>query len=133
MTVNRVVGSVIAGCLVGLLLLAGCAAAGARAEDRSPGVQTAVGARFTLEQEGNITTGYSWKATYDEAYLRLVDESYDASSDRVGAGGVFTFTFSALREGKTTVKLVYKRPWESEVLKTQEYTVAIAPGSGTAH
>lgn len=114
------------GRLIGMLLLAGCASQ-ASAEGQYSTVRTEVRARFTLEQEGNITTGYGWKPAYDDAFLRLENESDKATSDQLGAGGKFTFAFSALREGTTTVNLVCKRPWENEILRTQEYTVIIAP------
>lgn len=82
---------------------------------------------------GNPTTGYTWAAALDEAsaaLLRLegepeyVQETTDESV--VGAGGTFTFTFTALKAGKATLKLIYARPWESvQPLETFEATLTV--------
>ncbi|MHB1416731.1 MAG: protease inhibitor I42 family protein [Chloroflexota bacterium] len=91
---------------------------------------TAVGNAFRFDVDGNPTTGYEWQAQYDEGFLQLADRTYTApSSGLLGAGGKFTFTFKALREGETTIKLLYKRPWETAVAETKEYTVRIAAGA----
>ncbi len=35
-----------------------------------------------------------------------------------GAGGTQTFTFNAAGKGKTTLTLIYVRPWETNVTPT---------------
>lgn len=99
------------------------------------------GKTFTLEAgdtvkvilAGNPTTGYTWAAALDEtsaALLRLEGEPeyVQGTTDEsvVGAGGTFTFTFTALKTGEATLKLVYARPWESvQPLETFEVALTV--------
>ena len=48
-----------------------------------------------------------------------------AKQGMVGAGGVEHFRFKALKEGKTEVELVYKRPWEEGVAERKVFTVNV--------
>mgnify|MGYP002683013108 CR=1 FL=1 len=46
--------------------------------------------------------------------------------DVVGAGGMYTFTFKAVAEGRATLTLVYERAWESVApLQTDQVTIVI--------
>jgi inhibitor of cysteine peptidase len=79
--------------------------------------------------DSNPSTGYSWQASYDEAMLDLVEESYElgeyAKLGLVGAGGTELFRFRALKSGETEITMVYKRSWETEVLDQKVFTVEV--------
>ncbi len=69
---------------------------------------------------GNPTTGFVWTASLDAASAALLkqqgapDYTQDATDGQVvGAGGTYTFTFTAAAEGQATIELFYARPWES--------------------
>jgi inhibitor of cysteine peptidase len=82
----------------------------------------------SLNLDGNPTTGYMWEiSSIDRDFLQVVEQSYNSSSDLIGAGGMFTFTFRAAAKGSTNLCLVYARPWEktSPPAKTFEVTVVI--------
>ena len=43
----------------------------------------------------------------------------------MGSGGVELFTFKALGEGRTLLRMAYKRPWEKASVKEALYKVII--------
>ena len=79
--------------------------------------------------ESNPTTGYSWEAKYDETMLELVEETYElgeyAQQGLIGAGGTELFRFRPLKSGDVEITMVYKRPWESEILDQKVFTIDI--------
>ncbi|OQY85422.1 MAG: hypothetical protein B6D41_14370 [Chloroflexi bacterium UTCFX4] len=44
--------------------------------------------------------------------------SFGNQTSMPGAGGTQTFTFNAAGKGKTTLTLIYVRPWETNVTPT---------------
>jgi len=81
-----------------------------------------VGDTITVTIPGNVTTGYQWTAALsdkDAALLKAVGEpayvEESADEQLVGAGGTYTFTFTAAAEGKAELKLIYWRSFEPDV------------------
>jgi len=114
--------------LLGLLLAvsamaAGCAPArevklGADANGRE--IDLKKGQVLVVSLEGNPTTGYTWEVQepLDEQVLRQMGEAeFKAASDQLGAPGVLTFRFQAMGTGRTTLQLIYHRPWEEKGAK----------------
>lgn len=68
---------------------------------------------------GNPTTGYGWTLEKFEAQdilARPMEADFQsAAPQRVGAGGVFKFRFTAARAGTTTIRFLYRRAWEKDV------------------
>jgi inhibitor of cysteine peptidase len=66
--------------------------------------------------ESNPSTGYSWEIiNNDEAILRLLgDPVFRASSSAVGAGGTETFSFEAISEGTSVLRMIYHRSFEED-------------------
>jgi inhibitor of cysteine peptidase len=88
----------------------------------------AVGDTVRVVLEGNPTTGYTWEQISTEnKNLRQIDSFYASSSNRCGAGGLFTFVFSAISPGKCELQLSYRRPWEQNTppIKTFHSTLII--------
>lgn len=117
-----------------VLLTGGCSVNEVRLNDSHTGMQK----ELTRDQvlfvtlESNPTTGYSWQvAEIDKAVLRQVGNSeYKSSASGnppvVGAGGAETFRFETVSAGNSTLKLVYRRPWEKDVPPIKTYTLQIA-------
>ena len=84
-----------------------------------------VGGTFTISLESNPTTGYSWQAEFDPESLELVSEDFTSDSTLIGAGGIQTFEFMALKQGQVLVTMVYKRPWEDGSIDTKVIPVNI--------
>ncbi len=96
--------------------------------DEGQAIDTEVNQQFVIALGSNPTTGYSWQASYDETMLELVggESIYkEAESGLVGAGGVEYFRFKALKTARTQITLVYKRPWEEEILAQKVFVVHI--------
>lgn len=107
--------------------VAGCLGEVKTYDDAGQAIEIGVGQQFVIALGSNPTTGYSWQESYDEAMLTLVEKKYDeeAEEDLVGAGGIEYFRFKALKEGGTTITLVYKRAWEEEVVDQKVFIVNI--------
>lgn len=80
---------------------------------------------ITLESSGP-STGCCWLWNKKDNILDSVkrefipyDESYN------GSPGIERWTFVGKHKGSTIIRLNYKRPWEDEILKSQEYSVKV--------
>lgn len=90
--------------------------------DNNSNTTLKVGDTLTVVLNSNPSTGYSWKVSaVDEKVLQPVGEpqfSLGSKTPVPGAGGTQTFTFNAAGKGKTTLTLIYVRPWETNVTPT---------------
>ena len=147
-TVRRMV----IGLVVGVVLLAGCAAAGdevrpapveedtSKAQDPATTPEPVVyesrevelGEMFEIVLEANATTGYSWELIeIDDDVVQLMESEYIADPNAeglVGKGGKTVFRFEAVGSGQTALKIVYRRSWETDVepLRTQIVQVTVS-------
>ena len=94
-----------------VLLLAGCKSAAFNASEK------------TLELRGNPTTGYTWIYTIgDNSVIQLEEDiKYLGQDGIVGAPSLFTYTIKSLKQGNTTLKFEYKRPWEDNAAEEIRY------------
>lgn len=100
------------------------ATAGCSNDDSTPAsepivVEMYVGETHTVSLESNPTTGHSWQVGYTDEIVELVELTYRSDSELVGAGGYEDFVFKALSVGDTEIELLYKRPWEDDVIERQ--------------
>ena len=94
--------------------------------DNDKSVRLEAGDTMRVTLEGNPTTGYAWDiAAIDGAHLKSVSTSYKSSSNRCGAGGVFTFTFSPTLKGSSDLQLVYARSWEKQTPPIETFHVTV--------
>ncbi len=88
------------------------------------------GQTLKVELQGNPTTGYTWEVLPGaESILEQQGEAqFVPASQAVGAGGLVTLTFKAVRVGQASLSLVYHRTFEAGVppLRTFELTVVVA-------
>jgi len=77
--------------------------------------------------EANPTTGYRWEVLeVDTHILQPVGEpEFKPESKLMGAPGVETLRFQVVGEGRTTLRLAYRRPWEKDVKPLKTYTVEV--------
>lgn len=93
------------------------------------------GRRITLSQggelvvvlQGNISTGFQWEvASIDKGVLRQsARPAFEAYSDADGSGGDFTMRFQGVAPGETTLKLIYRRPFEPDEPPIENYQVTV--------
>jgi len=76
---------------------------------------------------GNPTTGYQWEVVeLDKSIVKpLGDMTFERSGTALGAGGQATWHFQGVRAGQTSLKLVYRRPFEKQAPPTQTFEVQI--------
>lgn len=112
-----------------VFVLAGCRGGQAQLTegDNSSTVELAVGQELQVRLAGNPTTGYAWSLTgLDENFLQQEGEAnYESDSDLIGAGGVYTFHFKALRAGQTSLTLAYARSFEPDVPPERVFSVDV--------
>ncbi|MGC9336403.1 MAG: protease inhibitor I42 family protein [Anaerolineae bacterium] len=112
-------------------LIAGCGSSASSAaeggdvvldrEDMGKQVVLQEGQALVVTLDANPSTGYRWDvAEPEDAVLSLVGEpefesGAEGQGDLVGAPGMQTLRFEAKDRGKTTLTLVYHRPWETDV------------------
>jgi inhibitor of cysteine peptidase len=81
--------------------------------DRGTEFTIAVGERFEIVLESNITTGYTWVEPEPVDLVELVDDEYlPPDTDLVGAGGVQRLTFEAVAAGSGELYLWYVRSFD---------------------
>ncbi|MGO8878311.1 MAG: protease inhibitor I42 family protein [Desulfomonilaceae bacterium] len=74
------------------------------------------------------STGYSWSAQFDKAFLKLKKSWYEKPDSKLlGASGKQVFMFVPLKPGNTKIEMRLKRPWESSASKTKVYQISILP------
>lgn len=95
-------------------------------EDGMENIRARLKEPFKISLEANPTTGYKWYADYDYYLLSLENESYEKGpSEAIGAGGMTVFTFIPTKSGKTTISMVYRRPWENIVANVKTFQVEV--------
>ncbi len=93
-------------------------------------VTVAKGREIVVRLAGNPTTGFNWKVSeISGAAVKSQGEPIYVPTQHaqrmVGTGGTFVFKFLAIKPGKSTIKLVYVRPWEKEKPPVQSFTATI--------
>jgi inhibitor of cysteine peptidase len=115
--------------LLGMLLLAGCAAAEAGplvVTDAQNGgsVTLARDRQLVLRLAANASTGYAWSVT-QSANLRLVSHNYLWPGGAPGAAGTQEYVFAPAGTGEARLALAYRRPWEAAAAPARAFTLAI--------
>ena len=79
---------------------------------------------------GNATTGYQWSVLSTDKSFGYPEEKYVASNpNMIGGGGTSTFTWhtnTPFAVGHHTVKLQYKRSWETKANEPFTFSVDVA-------
>jgi predicted secreted protein len=74
-----------------------------------------VGERVVVALDEVATSGYRWEPDVDPARLRaLPQDTADAPTQPRGGSRRAVFAFEALQPGPARLRLVLKRPWETE-------------------
>ena len=98
-------------------------------EDSGP-VQLQLGQLLMVRLPVQAGTGYSWTASTDTGNLEFVDQSTlhpFGEAPTIGGGQTQMFMYRAIGPGETTLRFVYRRPWEGGIppAKTVEQRVSV--------
>jgi inhibitor of cysteine peptidase len=124
---------------IGALALVGCGAVqpptpnevrlSEKGGDCGSTVELKTGDTLALALEGNPITGYVWEVeSNDPAVLEPTGEpEFNPDSEALGAGGTYTFRFTAVGKGQVALRLTYHRPFEENVpeLRSCEVTINV--------
>jgi inhibitor of cysteine peptidase len=85
------------------------------------------GEKFKIELESNPSTGYRWHLVFfNKSILKLISSEFVPNlTNQIGSSGIERFNFEATKEGRTSMKIVYKRAWEKQAMKSNEYFVNV--------
>ncbi len=90
------------------------------------------GEEFVINLKTNPSTGYIWSITQglSDSLITLQGEEYiprenPSGKPRLGAGGNKKWHFRAEKQGKTILKLVYKRPGTEEARETRFFQIRV--------
>jgi inhibitor of cysteine peptidase len=130
---NGVVWKGVAGILlmaIALTFFSACAAPttlALGADDNGNEITLHRGQMLTITLEGNPSTGYTWELMQTEgAILKQVGETeFQADSQVPGAAGTQSLRFEAVATGQMELRLVYHRPWETDVEPLETFTVQV--------
>jgi inhibitor of cysteine peptidase len=92
-------------------------------------VELETGSVLEVRLESNPSTGYSWQVVdlNGEVLVQKGDAEYKSASvqPKLGSGGVEIFHFKASQPGEVVLKLVYHRPWETDVEPADTFELAV--------
>jgi inhibitor of cysteine peptidase len=96
-------------------------------QDAGKTIQAPSGSSFNVVLHGNPTTGFVWEvALMDGAILKQLGEpSFKPESGAMGAGGKVTLGFQVVGRGQTLLRLIYHRPFESNVAPLKTFEVSV--------
>ncbi|WP_416441244.1 protease inhibitor I42 family protein [Phnomibacter sp. MR] len=78
-----------------------------------------------LQKEG--VGGYNWFVTCaDKEGVSITTKILPAASKLVGAGAVLQVRFAALKAGTYTVTAEWRRSWEKQAAKVQQYEIVVS-------
>jgi len=103
------------------------------ATDNGSEIELNRGQILVITLEANPSTGYTWEIAelgevveVDEQVLRQVGEiEFEPESELIGAGGVQIIRFETVNAGQATLKLVYHRPWETDVEPLRTFSIRV--------
>lgn len=78
---------------------------------------------LNLETSG-MGSGYSWQWEKKDDILDTIGWEFIPYEFPTGPG-VERWTFVGRRKGITTIKMIYKQPWETEIVDSREYEVRV--------
>jgi len=99
------------------------------AADNGSTVELESGHVLSITLDANPTTGYTWEVVepQDGQVMRQAGEiEFEPESDAIGSGGVQIIRFECVNAGQTVLKLVYHRPWETDLEPLETFTIHVA-------
>ncbi len=81
---------------------------------------------YDFEIEGNPSTGFEWTCEEPSGIVEINYTTKATTNEPVtGAPVIYQYKLTGLKEGESTIKCIYKRSWEDDIMKTKEYHVTV--------
>ena len=115
-------------CLLAAMVNCGSSNASLVFQDTDREITVKQGEIFKIELASNIGTGYSWtlKSPIDSTLLTFVDQEYienDLMTSEEESKEIWRF--QAIATGKTSIHMIYKKPWEEVSEESKELTFQV--------
>ncbi len=82
------------------------------------------GDTLSLSLAENPTTGFRWDLkTKPEPEFETLTDTFESSGGSPGAGGTHRWQWKAMRTGAATIRLEYRRPWETNAPPGQVFSL----------
>ena len=96
-------------------------------EDAGRTVVLSPGGELVVVLQGNLSTGYQWEvASIDKNVLRQSARPvFEPYSSNDGSPGNFTMRYQGVKPGETTLKLIYRRPFEPDEPPAGSYEITV--------
>ncbi|WP_153797435.1 protease inhibitor I42 family protein [Foetidibacter luteolus] len=86
------------------------------------------GEQFTINLQGNASSGFAWVATTQPPGIVAVSNSIEAKASETNIAGspaIFTFSVEGEKCGTATITFEYKRPWESKAKPLKQESIKV--------
>jgi inhibitor of cysteine peptidase len=94
--------------------------------DNGTTVELEVKDTLRIDLRGNPTTGFTWEEqSPPNSILQETKHTYVPSSNLVGAGGTYRFTFKAISVGSTQISFIYYRLWEGDIPPEKRFVITV--------
>jgi len=84
------------------------------------------GEAFTIQLEGQLSTGYAWKLAESPASVQIIKESVlTEGNDKAGGIDIQEFVLKSTAKGELTLTFKYARHWEKKPVYIKTSTVKV--------
>ena len=95
-------------------------------QDNGKPIALKKGEILAISLASNATTGFEWNVgEIDNNFLRYDAKDYFGTGFAVGSGGTETLCFTAINIGKTSLSVIYHRPFEKNVAPIDTFKIAV--------
>lgn len=96
------------------------------AADDGRQIALTAGQVLSITLDANPSTGYRWEVDSPEsAIMRQVGTRFEQPAGRLGTPGKQVLELTAVRAGQSTLRLVYRRPWEKGVQPVKAFSLRV--------
>jgi inhibitor of cysteine peptidase len=84
-------------------------------KDNGRQITVANGTVIDIALSGNPTTGFNWDITsrYTPQLKIIAGPKFKPATNKLGSSGKITYRFKAVKAGKTQLRMLYRRSWET--------------------
>ncbi|MBU5613889.1 protease inhibitor I42 family protein [Geomonas azotofigens] len=79
---------------------------------------------------GNGSTGFAWEVVSSSILSQQGEPEVDPNSSAIGAGATYSYFFKAAMPGTGSLKMVYRRPWETRAAPLRSFEIVVVVVGG---
>jgi predicted secreted protein len=86
-------------------------------------IETALDEPVDVELAAPGSSGYRWKASFDDTRIALVGERWKSNMKSMGASAKQIFRFQPRAAGDHEIVFSLERPWEHSIVETRGFVI----------